>query len=431
MDQSRRRVQPHGFKSCATANPTPHPYASYNIWGSIVTVTDNARPSLGVGGSLWSDGWHRPQEPLAYDASDSAGIQSVRAQIGGAGAAATGSCDFRREAPCPRRLNGTLALGGPPPDGAQPARVTAIDAGGNETAATRTVLIDGTAPYVDLRRPRKRRIVLRVSDPASGFASGQIFVRNSPAEPYRPLPTALVRNTIQARLDRGKPPRADVRVVVRDNVGNEVNGLPARLKVTGARSGKRRVKLHKGRIRARFGRRVTVHGKLTLSAGQLLAGVPISVTSSRRGRPAVAETSGSTGARGRFALTVAPGASRRLLLSYAGGGEVLPAARRLKLGIPASSSIQASRRSLGGAGRVRFSGRVRKGGAGLVVVLQGHEQGRWRTFADTRTRANGRWRASYSFSGRPGRYPIRLRIRRQTGLPYETGYSRKVVVSVG
>jgi hypothetical protein len=107
------------------------------------------------------------------------------------------------------------------------------------------------------------------------------------------------------------------------------------------------------------------------------------------------------------------------------------AAARLRLGIPASSSIKASRRSLGGAGRVRFSGRVRKGGAGLVVVLQGHEQGRWRTFADTRTRANGRWRASYRFSGRPGRYPIRLRIRRQTGLPYETGYSRKVVVRVG
>ena len=49
---------------------------------------------------------------------------------------------------------------------------------------------------------------------------------------------------------------------------------------------------------------------------------------------------------------------------------------------------------------MRFSGRVRGGaGANLVVVLQGKESGRWRTFADTRTRAGGRWRAAYRFSG--------------------------------
>jgi hypothetical protein len=73
---------------------------------------------------------------------------------------------------------------------------------------------------------------------------------------------------------------------------------------------------------------------------------------------------------------------------------------------------------------------VRDAGAGLVVVLQGHEDGRWRTFADTRTRRRGKWRASYRFSGRPGRYPIRVRIRRQTGLPYETGYSKRLTVHV-
>ena len=79
---------------------------------------------------------------------------------------------------------------------------------------------------------------------------------------------------------------------------------------------------------------------------------------------------------------------------------------------------------------MRFSGRVRDAGAGLVVVLQGHERGRWRTFADTRTRAGGKWRAAYHFSGLPGSYPIRLRIRRQTGLAYDTGYSRRIVVRV-
>ena len=64
-------------------------------------------------------------------------------------------------------------------------------------------------------------------------------------------------------------------------------------------------------------------------------------------------------------------------------------------------------------------------------MLQGKEQGRWRTFADTRTGPGGRWRASYRFSGRPGAYPIRVRIRRQANLPYETGVSRRVTVHVG
>jgi hypothetical protein len=100
--------------------------------------------------------------------------------------------------------------------------------------------------------------------------------------------------------------------------------------------------------------------------------------------------------------------------------------------VPASSTIRASRTRLAGAGRVRFSGRVRGGaGANLVVVLQAKEQGRWRTFTDARTRAGGRWSASYRFSGRPGDYPIRTRVRRQANLPYETGHSRRVTIHVG
>jgi hypothetical protein len=64
------------------------------------------------------------------------------------------------------------------------------------------------------------------------------------------------------------------------------------------------------------------------------------------------------------------------------------------------------------------------------VILQGREDGRWRTFADTRTSRRGRWKASYRFRGVPGNYPVRARIRRQAGYPYELGYSRAVVVRV-
>ena len=68
---------------------------------------------------------------------------------------------------------------------------------------------------------------------------------------------------------------------------------------------------------------------------------------------------------------------------------------------------------------------------GLVVVLQGREGGKWRTFEDARTHKKGRWHVSYRFSGRPGSYPIRLRIRRQAGFPFELGYSRRLTIRVG
>ena len=85
---------------------------------------------------------------------------------------------------------------------------------------------------------------------------------------------------------------------------------------------------------------------------------------------------------------------------------------------------------------MRFSGRLRTRGEripgrGLLLVLQGRERGRWRTFEDARTNGKGRWHVSYTFSGRPGRYPIRVRIRRQSSYPFELGYSRALTVRVG
>ena len=88
---------------------------------------------------------------------------------------------------------------------------------------------------------------------------------------------------------------------------------------------------------------------------------------------------------------------------------------------------------LNGRGRVRFSGRLGLRGAttprsGKIVELQAFDRGRWRTFATARARGSkGRWSASYTFGGTPGRYPVRLRIRREAVFPYDLGYSRSVV----
>jgi hypothetical protein len=220
---------------------------------------------------------------------------------------------------------------------------------------------------------------------------------------------------------------------VRDNAGNEITGVPARFRITSVTSQRLRANVRKGRVRVKHGRPVTIRGQLVLSAGQPLQGVPISVTSTPIGRGTVPYLEGSTfvGANGRFVIRLGAGPARTATLRFPGAVGGMPAERRLELAVPASSSIRASRLRLGGAGTVRFRGRVR-GGAGrnLVVVLQGREGGKWRTFADTRTRKRGRWSVRYRFSGRRGSYPVRVRVRRQANLPYYTGYSERVTVHV-
>ena len=85
---------------------------------------------------------------------------------------------------------------------------------------------------------------------------------------------------------------------------------------------------------------------------------------------------------------------------------------------------------------MRFSGRLGLRGAtvpgsGKLVDLQAFDGGRWRTFATARARGpKGRWSSTYRFAGRPGRYPVRLRIRREDVFPSSFGYSRPVVVRV-
>ena len=178
-------------------------------------------------------------------------------------------------------------------------------------------------------------------------------------------------------------------------------------------------------MKSRSAASATLRGRLTLSAGQSFAGQTIVATSTvrKRGAPRTAPPAARvTDRRGRFSIKVPAGPSRTYRLVFAGAGGALGAARGVSVRVPASSTIRASRTRLSGPARVRFSGRLRNRGQripgrGLVLVLQGREGGKWRTFEDTRTNRKGRWRVSYRFSGRPGRYPIRVRIRRQSGYP--------------
>jgi hypothetical protein len=418
-----------------TFNNTP--IATIKLFGTRVTVTDTTAPTLRVGGSLLSTGWRKPSDSLTYDASDSTGVRAVRLDIGGQSRRVASSCDYRLPAPCPARRASRLSVPPGTPDGVLDARVVAEDAAGNPTVTRRTVRLDGTPPTAVLERARGRSIVISLSDVSSGVASATLEVRRNSNEPYRTLDATVANGRLTAKLDRGRASRADMRVTVRDAAGNVAQGNPTRLSATSAKVGRRFRKIRSGRVKVPFGRVARLRGRLTLSAGQPFAGQTIVATATVRRRGARPEPAGSavTDRRGRYSLRVPAGAGRTYRLVFSGAGGALGASRGVAVRVPASSTIRASRTRVSARTRVRFSGRLRTRGQripgrGLVLVLQGRERGRWRTFQDTRTNRTGRWKVSYTFSGRPGRYPIRVRIRRQSSYPFELGHSRALIVRV-
>jgi hypothetical protein len=411
-----------------------YPLATIVVYGTKITLQDNSAPTASLAGPLLAPGWRRPGDAISYSASDNSGIRSATLAAGTAEATDARSCDFTYAVPCSDASGRPLRFSAPLPDGQYPIRLTVTDAAGNPRVVEAPISVDGTAPAADLRRPRGRQLRVAAKDFASGLAAGQILVRNGPAEPYRALPTQFRKGRLVARLDRGRPGRIDLQATVRDNAGNEQTGAPAKFRITSVTSQRLRAKVRRGaRVRVKFGRPLTIRGQLVLSGRRPVNGVPISVITTPRvaGAAPSVEATGTVGANGRFVIRLGKGPARLARISYPGGPGLLPATRQLRLMVPASSTIRASRTRLSGSGLVRFRGRVRGGaGGGLVVVLQGKEAGKWRTFADTRTGRTGRWRASYRFSGRPGDYPIRVRIRRQANLPYETGHSKRVTIHV-
>jgi hypothetical protein len=415
------------------------PYAQYEFQGAVVTVQDDTKPAFTASGGLLADGWRKVGDVTSYDASDNTGIRSARIALDGNTVGVDNrSCDFTFTVPCSQVKGGSLRITDPVADGFHDLHLGASDAAGNETGIDQRVAIDGNPPSVSWERPHGRNIVISVSDEASGVASGQIFIRNSGAEPFRALPTTMGRGRLIATVDRGKPSRVDVRTTVTDVAGNSASGAPPRLTLTSIQAGGRTHRIRGNRVTVGYRRSALVRGRLTLSAGQPVSGVPIQVTATVRLAGAHAQVIGSavTGRRGRFSFRVPAGPSRVLRFIFPGGGDALRSARGLGLRVRASSTIHASRTRLSGGGLVRFKGTIRHAGqplprTGLVVVLQGHVRGHWQTFADTRTNAQGRWRARYRFVGRPGSYPIRVRIRRQNGFPFDLGYSRTLRVRIG
>jgi hypothetical protein len=191
-----------------------------------------------------------------------------------------------------------------------------------------------------------------------------------------------------------------------------------------------------------FGTAATVRGRLTGDDGAAVADRQVRViaepapgASARRSvRRAV------TDGRGRFELRLAPGPSRRVVVTFPGGGGLAPSrSTPLALRVRGAVSLTASPPQLQTGQAVSLAGRVLPGDAripnrGKVVAIQYLERasGDWRPALVTRTDGRGRFEVRYRFRYITGAARIRLRATAlpEAGWPYAAGSSPPVTVEV-
>jgi hypothetical protein len=186
----------------------------------------------------------------------------------------------------------------------------------------------------------------------------------------------------------------------------------------------------------RFGQAITLSGRALRPGGAPAAGVGVAILV---GGTALAEVGRvTTGPDGGFAFRVPPGTSRTLRAGFraAAGDVALACSAPLSLSVRAKATLRVRPRRTRNGRRVRFRGRVLGEGLpprGKLVDLQAFDARRWRTFKTTRSRPDGRFRASYRFvrtTRRARTFRFRARVRREAPFPYTLGGSRTVRVHV-
>jgi hypothetical protein len=185
-------------------------------------------------------------------------------------------------------------------------------------------------------------------------------------------------------------------------------------------------------LRTRFGRRVTIGGRLRNPAGQPIVGatVVLSKTDLRLGAREQTLTTVVTKADGSFghSLGARPGMTIAVRYRAFAGDAGYSADQGLTLRVRAGATLKAVRTVRRGQ-RLRFSGRLLGGPiprGGKLVVLQSRIGRRWEDSKSVRTDRRGRFRSSVATNpvGGRGTVRVRIRVRREASYPYSTGYSR-------
>jgi hypothetical protein len=430
------------------------------------------------------------------------GAPVLAAPVACATAMIGGEVRATRLRPCPATAAGasevdTTAL----TDGVHALRGCAVDFGaGQGCAPVAQIQVDNSPPGVEFAAAPEGQVAASVGDPFSGPAAGTIAVRRADSETWADLPTTIEHNaagtaTLRAQLPDLGEGAFFFRATATDGAGNSGSaqfraaGSPAgiRRQVAGAgtqnggrgagghgrtthlvaylvradrrgradgallgpgaagpgfSAGSRRPRGADSQLTVDYGTAVELRGRLADAHGHKVPNRPVTVVV----RPA-AKASGAperqrviTDRAGHFALPLEPGTSRRVVVSFHGGGGLAPIRHRpLSLRVRAAVSLAATPPRLRTGQIVTLSGKVRHGAAriparGKLVTIQYLERasGRWRPALVVRTGARGRFNARYRFRYVTGTARIRLRATAppEAGWPFAAGSSPSVTVEV-
>jgi len=176
-------------------------------------------------------------------------------------------------------------------------------------------------------------------------------------------------------------------------------------------------------------RAVRVEGTLTGQDGRGIAGAEVCVATRTAlgGAEERVVATPSTGPGGGFHARLAPGPSREVRVAHWPDTENV-AERHLRLRVRARPRLRVlPRRTLRNGETARFAVRLhRPHRGGREVRLEVHTGRRWQVIRSHRANARGLWRDSYRFTSTTGSrsYRFRAAVPRQSGYPYERGWSK-------
>jgi hypothetical protein len=191
------------------------------------------------------------------------------------------------------------------------------------------------------------------------------------------------------------------------------------------------------RLGSRYGRPLTILGRLTGPGGVPIVAAQVNVLSRAEyaGAQAAAMTGVRTDSNGRFTLRLpSDTASRTLSFEYSSRfGSPPVVSKTLTLSVRAGVSLHIAPRTAHVGGSIHFSGRLRGGpipkGGKLVVLEARSPGGPWLEFNVVRSDAHGRFHASYRFKfAGPARYQFRVLCEAEADYPFATGASHVVTV---
>lgn len=387
--------------SCPTAYSGSGTFVSRS---TVILADDNAPVLSSVSGSMTQPAPLAGDETLTINASDAggSGIYRVLVDVGG------------REIPLSVDDNNGKCRD------AQPGNEDP-----NEFVASRPCLTAVAATlHVDTTSlPEGQHLLKILVEDASGrrslgYGPQKVTVDNVPGTDAGTGP----------RPGSGTTPVGDASPVLTPN-GSGASAA-ARLTATFARTTKRT-------ITVRYGRSVTITGRLLNAAGRPIAGARLDVQSLVRTVGGTYHPQGHvvSDAKGDFRYVVPKGPSRAIRFAYRRNLQDSDYSQTstVELKVVPSISLSANKRSLRNKQSVRLAGRIAGAprASRKLVEIQALDGRRWRTIASTRLRA-GRFDYAYRFMRTRGlvTYAFRARVRTETGWTFASGESKAVKVTV-